>query len=99
MSSTISNIPRSELPSRFVTQTLPPAIDAKSAAAVAGLEFLDLARIRSGKSRDMRAKGIGDPDPVLLIDAKVEWSYERLARFDGPTLADDPALGWITLGK
>ena len=49
------------------------------------------------RRRRMRAKAICDPDPVLLIDAKMERSHERFARFNFSTLADDPAFGWIAL--
>ena len=99
MSSTTSNAPRTELPRRFVTQTLPWLSIAEAAAAVAGLEFLDLGRIGCRKARHVRAEGVGHPDPVLLVDAEVERRDERLARLDRPALADDPALGRIALGE
>ena len=42
---------------------------------------------------------IGDPDPVLLVDAEVKWRQKRLARLCAVALANDLALGQITLGK
>jgi hypothetical protein len=45
----------------------------------------------------MRTKAIRNPDPVLLIDTKVERTDKRFARFDFSAFADDPAFGWITL--
>ena len=48
---------------------------------------------------DLTPDGIRDPNPILLINAEVEWPEERLARLHGPALADDPALGQIALGE
>src|SRR5271165_7095332 len=42
---------------------------------------------------------IGNPDPVLLVDAEVKWRLKRLARLCAVTLANDPALGYIALRK
>jgi hypothetical protein len=38
---------------------------------------------------------IGDPDPILLVDAEVKWRLKGLARLCAVTLANNLALGQI----
>src|SRR5262249_50907217 len=73
------------------------AVDVETAVDDCGLEIFGLARIRGRKARHFIA-GVRDPDPILLVDDKVEWSEERLARLGAVAFADDPGLGPVTLG-
>src|SRR5262245_22358202 len=71
-------------------------VDVKTAVDDSGLEIFGFARIRRGEARHFIA-GVRDPDPILLVDGKVEWPEERLARLGAVAFADDPALGPVTL--
>ena len=73
------------------------AVNGKAAIVNSGLEILGLARIRRGEARNVVHSAVGHPNPVLLVDAKVKWRPERLARFDAVSLANDAALGQIAL--
>src|SRR5262245_64316186 len=74
------------------------AVDVKTAVDNCGLETFGLARIRGRETRHLIA-GVRDPDPILMVDGKVEWPEERLARLGAVAFADDPALGPVTLGE
>src|SRR5215472_5166960 len=63
------------------------------------LEVLGLARIGGGKSRDVVAQKTAHPDAVLLIDGEMKRPDERVAGLHIASLADDPPLRPITLGK
>ncbi len=73
------------------------AVDCEAAAIVADLEILDLAWIGRGEPRNVVNAAVADPNPVLLIDAQMEWRAERLARLGAIALADDSALGQVAL--
>ena len=75
------------------------AVDGEAAIVKSGLEFLGLARIGGWKARNVVERAIGYPNPVLLVDSKVKWCLERLARLRAIALANDPARGQIPLGK
>src|SRR5262245_31671704 len=74
------------------------AVDVEPAVDDCGLEIFDFARIRGREACHFIA-GVRDPDPILLINGKVEWPEERLARLGAVAFADDPALGPVTLGE
>src|SRR5215813_8415802 len=74
------------------------AVDVKTAVDNCGLETFGLARIRGRETRHLIA-GVRDPDPILLIDGKVEWPEERLARLGAVAFADNPTRGPVTLGE
>ena len=57
------------------------------------LKFSAFARIRGREARHVIA-AVRDPDPILLVDGKMEWRAERLARFGAVAFA---ALGPVTL--
>src|SRR5215470_9772615 len=73
-------------------------VDVKAAVDDCGLEVFGLARIRGREVRHFIA-GVRDPDSILLVDGKVEWPEERLARLGAVTFADDPAFSPVTLGE
>src|SRR5215470_9740448 len=72
------------------------AVDVQTAVDDSGLEILSFARIRDREARHVIAR-VRDPDPILLIDGKVKWRAERLARLGAVAFADDPTLGPVTL--
>src|SRR5215510_7631196 len=74
------------------------AVDVKTAVDNCGLETFGLARMRGRETRHLIA-GVRDPNPILLIDGKVEWPEERLARLGAVAFADNPTLGPVTLGE
>src|SRR5262252_4793779 len=74
------------------------AVDVETAVEDSGLEIFGFARIRGREARHFIA-GVRDPDPILLINGEVERRRERLARLGTVALADDPALGPVTLGE
>ena len=57
------------------------------------------ARFSGREARHVGDAAICHPDPVLLVDAKVEWRPERLARVRTGALANDPTRAQIALGK
>src|SRR5215468_1834462 len=74
------------------------AVDVETAVYDSGLEIFGFARIRGREARHLIA-GVRDPDPILLVDGKVEWPEERLARLGAVTFADDLAFSPVTLGE
>src|SRR5215470_3882974 len=74
------------------------AVDVKTAVDDSGLEIFGFAGIRDREARHFIA-GVRDPDSILLIDGKVKWPEERLARLGAIAFADDPAPGPVTLGE
>src|SRR5262249_43712526 len=74
------------------------AVDVKTAVDDSGLEIFGFARIRGREARHFIA-GVRDPDSILLIDGKVKWPEERLARLGAIAFADDPAFSPVTLGE
>src|SRR5215813_5618642 len=74
------------------------AVDVKTAVDNCGLETFGLARMRGRETRHLIA-GVRDPDPILLVDGKVEWPEERLARLGAVAFADDPTPVPVTLGE
>src|SRR5215475_4005010 len=75
------------------------AIDTKTATAESSFECLDLSRIGGGESRNVIDTGIGNPDPVLLVDAEMERRLKGLAGLRVIALANDTAVTRIALGK
>src|SRR5262245_40150027 len=74
------------------------AVDVKTAVDDCGLEIFGSARI-CGREAGHFIAGVRDPDPILLINGEEKWRDKRLARLGAVPLADDPALGPITLGE
>src|SRR5215510_14377945 len=74
------------------------AVDVKTAVDDSGPEIFGFARIRGGEARYF-ITGVRDPDPILLIDGKVKWSEERLARLGAVAFANNPAFSPVTLGE
>src|SRR5215510_10767120 len=74
------------------------AVDVKTAVGDSGPEIFGFARVRGREARHFIA-GVRDPDPILLIDGKVKWPEERLARLSIVAFADDPAFSPVTLGE
>src|SRR5580704_7267448 len=74
-------------------------VDGKTTVVDSGLEVLGLARIGGWKAGDVRSAAVGHPDSVLLVDAEVKRSYERLARLRAVALANDAAVSYIALGE
>src|SRR5215831_1406283 len=74
------------------------AVDVETAVDDSGLEILGFTRIRDREARHFIA-GVRNPDPILLIDGKVKWPEERLARLGAIVFADDLPLGPVALGN
>src|SRR5215510_11230828 len=74
------------------------AVDVKTAVDDSGPEIFGFARVRGREARHFIA-GVRDPDPILLIDGKVKWPEERLARLSAVAFADDLAFSPVTLGE
>src|SRR5215472_14771257 len=75
------------------------AVDVQAAVVDSGIKVLGLAWVRGGKARDVGKAAIGNPDAVLLVDGEVKGRHERFAWLRAITLAYDPSLGYLTLGK
>src|SRR5262249_18547062 len=69
------------------------AVDVKTAVDDSGLEVFGFARIRGREARHVIA-GVRDPDPILLVDGKMEWRAECLARFGTVGSALGPVTLW-----
>src|SRR6516164_7417251 len=72
------------------------AVDVETAVDYSGLEIFGFARISDREARHFIV-GIRNPDPILLVDGEVKWREERLARLGAVAVADDLALGPVTL--
>jgi hypothetical protein len=79
------------------------AVNRHALAARARLEGLDLAWIARWEARDRVADGVGDPDPILLIDRQMErpvqFAVAILARLAGGSLAEELGLAGVPLGQ
>src|SRR5262252_8231889 len=65
---------------------VPPTVDSQTATVESSFECLGFGRIGGGKSRNVIDTGIRNPDPVLLVDAKME---RRCKRLTGPLSSPD----------
>ena len=66
-------------PAVRVIHALPLLLICHTLSAGASLKDFDLARVARGKTRDCIADGVGNPNPVLLVNRQMEWTVQ-LAR-------------------
>ena len=71
-------MPRSPVPNRLVTQTLPRLSMARPLLLIPVLKFSALLGSDGGEACHVVHSAIGHPDPVLLVDAEMKWRLNDL---------------------